>query len=234
MRKNRNLMVLGTLMAGACLAPLAARANPVVSIELTGLNSASLNGVYTEPYNAQIGSMPAIVYCDDFYDDVNTGQVWQATVTNMSSLSTTSLDTTLMFHDSTAATQASNYMAAAWLAEQIAGQNQHLSAGQLTAEQESYALWYVFDPDSLIGLSSTDYNAALTDYNDALAAVADDTPADFSKVNIYTPLDDTPGSAGSQEYLSVDAPEPGTLGLMAMGLAGLFWMARRRRQTQSV
>ncbi len=234
MRKNRNLMVLGTLMAGACLAPLAAQANPMVSMELTGLNSASLNGVYTEPYNAQIGSMSAAVYCDDFYDDVNVGQVWQATVTNMSALSTTTLDTALMFHDTTAATQAANYMAAAWLVEQIAGQNQHLAAGQLTAEQESYALWYVFDPDSLMGLSSTDYNAALTDYNDAVAAVVGDTPGDFSKVNIYTPLNDVPRSAGSQEYLSVDAPEPGTLGLMAVGLAGLGWMARRRRQTQSV
>ena len=56
MRKNRNLTVLGWLLVGACLAPLAAEANPVVSIELTGLNNASLNGVYTEPYNAQIGS----------------------------------------------------------------------------------------------------------------------------------------------------------------------------------
>jgi hypothetical protein len=234
MRKNRNLTVLGWLLLGACLAPLAAEANPVVSIELTGLNNASLNGVYTEPYNAQIGSEPAAVYCDDFYDDVSTGQVWQATITNMSALSTTSLNTTVMFHDMTPAQQASDYMAAAWLVEQIAAQNQKLPAGQLTAEQESYALWYVFDSAALTGLSSTDYNAAVGDYDDAVAAVAGDTPGDFSKVNIYTPLDDTPGSASSQEYLSVDAPEPGTLALMAVGLAALGWTARRRRQSQSV
>jgi PEP-CTERM motif len=248
MRKNRNLTVPGWLLAAACLAPLAAQANPVVSIELTGLNSASLNGVYTEPYNAQIGpagltndsqfsstnSMPAAVYCDDFQDDVWQGQVWQATVTNMSALSTTSLNTTVMFHDMTPAQQAADYMAAAWLVEQIAAQNQSLPAGQLTAGQESYALWYVFDPAALTGLSSTDYNAAVTDYDDAVAAVAGDTPGDFSKVNIYTPLDDTPGSASSQEYFSVDAPEPGTLALMAVGLAALGWTARRRRQSQSV
>lgn len=248
MRKNRNLTVLGWLLAGAWLAPLAAQANPVVSMELTGLNNASLNGVYTEPYNAQIGpagltsasqfsstnSEPAAIYCDDFYDDVSMGQIWQATVTNMSALSTTSLNTTVMFNNMTPATEAADYMAAAWLAEQIAAQNQSTPAGQLTAGQESYALWYVFDPAALTGLSSTDYNAAVTDYDDAVAAVAGDTPGDFSKVNIYTPLDDTPGSASSQEYFSVDAPEPGTLGLMAVGLAGLGWMARRRRQSQSV
>jgi len=248
MRKNRNLTVLGWLLTGACLAPLAAHANPVVSMELTGFSGASLNGVYTDPYNAQIGpagltsasqftsmnSAPATIYCDDFYDDVSAGQVWQATVTNMSALSTTSLNTTVMFHDMTPAQQAADYMAAAWLVEQIAAQNQSLPAGQLTAEQESYALWYVFDSAALTGLSSTDYNAAVTDYDDAVAAVAGDTLGDFSKVNIYTPLDATPGSASSQEYFSVDAPEPGTLGLMAVGLAGLGWMARRRRQSQSV
>src|SRR5579863_7652091 len=98
MRKNRNLMLLGCLWAGACLAPLAAQANPVVSMELTGVNGASLNQVNTDPYYAQIGpagltsgsqfnssnSESVAIYCDDFFDDVNVGQVWQASVTNMS------------------------------------------------------------------------------------------------------------------------------------------------------
>lgn len=244
MHKNRNLLLLGCLMAGSCLAPLAAQANPVVSMELTGANGASLDQEYTAPYYANIGpagltedsqfnstnSESVAVYCDDFYDNVQTGLVWQATVTNMSELSTASLDTGLMFHDMTPAKQAADYMAAAWLAEQIAGGK----PSTLQSELDSYAIWFTFDPQALSGLSTTDQGLAWDDYEDAVDAVKNDTPSDFSNVNIYTPLDDTPGSASSQEYLTVDAPEPGTLALMAVGLAGLGWTARRRRQSQSV
>lgn len=247
MLKNRNRMLLGCLLAGAALAPFAAQANPIVSMELTSYNgSTSLNQVYTEPYHALIGpqglssasqftaanSIAATVYCDDFYDDVQPGQIWQATVTNMSALSSTSPLTGLMFDTSSAQVQEQNYMAAAWIAEQIAGLNQSLSSQQLQAEQDSFALWYIFDPsDALTGLSSTDSAAALNEYNAALLAVANATPNDFSNVNIYTPLDATPGSAGSQEFLTVSAPEPSTFSLAALGVLAIGFAMRRRRRT---
>jgi len=238
MRKMRNGMLLGCLLAGASVLPLAAQAKPVVSIDLTGVQGSSLNGVYTDPYYAKIGpaglttpseftaqnSPSTAIYCDDFYDEVSTGQVWQATVTNLGSLSLTSPDPTLMF-DGTSAAQASNYMAAAWLAEQIGGGK--LSSSQ--AEIDSYALWYVFDPNALSGLSSSDSSAAQQASADAFLAVANDTPSHFSNVSIYTPLDSTPGSASSQEYLAVSAPEPSTLALALLGVAAIGFAAHRRR-----
>ena len=246
-RKNKNPILLGCLVAGASLAPLAAHAGPIVSMELTGVEGPSLGDNDTGPYFAQIGpqgltqgsqftaqnSYSAAVYCDDLYDDVTLGQVWQATVTNMSALSGTAPLTNLMFDTTNAASQQTSYMAAAWLAEQITAQNQSLASGRQTAEQESYALWYIFDPQALTALSQADGDAAQNDYNAALAAVATATPKDFSNVNIYTPLDHAPRTADSQEYIAVDAPEPGTLALMTAGLAGLAWMARRRRQPKS-
>jgi PEP-CTERM motif len=244
MRKSRNSIFLGCLLSGACLAPLAAQAgpitNPVVSLELTGVAGPSLNGIYTDPYYGNVGpagltqdsqftpqnSTSIAIYCDDFYDNVSTGQVWQATVTNLGQLSMTSPDTTLMF-DTDSATQASDYMAAAWLVEQIAG-------GKLTTAQtelDSYAIWSIFDPNALQGLSVADSNAASEEYQDAFAAVEYDTPSQFSNVNIYTPLDSTPGSASSQEYLTVGAPEPSTLALALLGLGAIAFAVRRRRST---
>jgi hypothetical protein len=239
MCKIRNSMLLGCLLAGACLAPLAAQANPIVSMVLTGAQGSSLNGIYTDPYYGDIGpagltspaqftaqnSFAASIYCDDFYDNVSTGQVWQARVTNLGSLSLNSPDSTLMF-DGSSTSQAAHYMAAAWLAEQIGGGK--LSSSQ--AELDSYALWYLFDPSALAGLSSGDSGAAQLASQTALTAVENDTPTDFSNVNIYTPLDSTPGSASSQEYLTVSAPEPSTLSLALLAVAAVGFAASRRRR----
>lgn len=242
MRENRNWILLGCALTGACFAPLAANASPIVSMELTGAAGPSLHGVYTDPYYAKVGpagqkydaqfkSDPTItVYCDDFYDDVHLGQVWQATVTDLDQLSMTQVDAGLMFHNLSAAAQASDYMAAAWLVEQIGSGK----LSNLQTELDSYAIWRIFDPQALQGLSNADISLAWGDYEAAFAAVRYDTPSDFSNIDIYTPIDAQPGCASSQEYLSIiprsSVPEPPTLALALLGLCAVG-LAKRRGRT---
>ncbi|MGH8318320.1 MAG: PEP-CTERM sorting domain-containing protein [Steroidobacteraceae bacterium] len=240
MRNNKNLILLGCVLAGACLAPLAAHASPV-SMKLTGTEGASLDSIYTDPYYADVSSQyltkagqfnstnstPLTIYCDDFYDEVNVNQVWQANITNLGDLSKTSALTTLMFDTSDATVQETDYMAAAWLVEAIARNNQPETAD----EEMSWAIWGIFDSDALSKLKSYNYDdwLAVTGYiTNADDDIAGLTPSYFSNVNVYTPLDATPGHAGSQEYFTVTVPEPSTLSLAAAGLALIGFALRRR------
>ena len=134
-----------------------------------------------------------------------------------------------MFQSANPGTQATDYMAAAWLAEQMAWAN--LAVGQ--TELDSYATWYIFDSNALNGLTASEQGGAITAYDAALNAVANADPSNFSDVNIYTPIPSTPGRAGSQEYLAVDAPEPSTLSLALFGLGAVAFAARRRRRVSA-
>jgi hypothetical protein len=244
MQRTKNAILLGCLLAGAGLAPLAAHASPVVSMELTGVAGASMDGVYTDPYYAKVdptgkdnfssaSAYSLAIYCDDFYDDVQSGQTWQAQITNLGSLSGTSALQTVMFDTNDASQQEKDYMTAAWLVEQIGGQ----TYSQTADEQMSWAIWGIFDPSALNSLKYNDpgnYSAAEGYLSSAQTAIIGLTPGDFSNVNVYTPLEKTPGCASSQEYLSyspIDTPEPSTLSLAAVGLAAIGFAVRRRRRT---
>ncbi len=198
-----------------------------------------MGGVYTDPYQVKVGSadevltsssqfalIPAAtdVYCDDFRADMHIGDIWQATVTRMSALSTITSPLTSLEFDTTgsAAKQQQDYMAMSWLAEHISHLDQSTATGRLQAEQMSYALWDVFDSGwngALQGLSWSNRNATQADLNAAYSAVNGESAAEFANISIYTP--DPKHSA--QEFLVVgpspSVPEPGPFLLLAFALA---------------
>lgn len=230
-----------------------------VSLELSGVKGPVLSGVYTDPYQLKISQPGAALtqpdqfaniqsvanaFCDDFKTDTYLGEVWQGHVTNMSALSgiATPLTTLKFDNNASASQQQHDYMAMAWLADEIVATNQSTSAGQLKAGELSFALWNVFDGGqggALSNLSWQDRRAAKGYYNQAYQSVMNETPSQFLNVNIYTP---DPRSA-SQEFLVVgpvasvpsgssSVPAPNSEWLFAgalVVLAGVTLFARKRR-----
>jgi hypothetical protein len=202
----------------------------------------SLDGVYTSPYQALIGpanedatalhnnGVLTNVICDDFTTDVSLATpVWQATVTSLGAFNGSTEVSTVKFGDSSAAQQTTDYMTAAYLAEELMGVNQATPAGQLIAGQLSFAIWEVFAKQPVLNWLSGDPTNApiIAKYlSDAQTAVAHDTPGQFANVLVYTP---NPNGA-SQEYLVV-TPEPPAKALLAVdmsALGGLLFLLRKK------
>jgi hypothetical protein len=250
----KQVCIAACLAVLAVLLPGAARADSVqVALTNAGSNyifdSNAGEAVPVGPYSATVtsasGSSNVLVICDD-YDTTALisppAPPFNATVTQVGDPDFTA---GLKFGSGTDATgdsAATNYDAAAWLAQQImADYNSitptstpaYIAATDTDIDYLNYALFAIFSPETPGApdptLSSAWNSTAAAYLNTALTQTY--TPGEFSDVEVLTPQ---PNSS-SQEFLTITAPEPSSLLLLLIGLAGLaVIMLRRKRETRSL
>jgi len=219
-------------------------------------------GFYINPYTALIGkagqSVPPIngvqtgVICDDFEATITTATPpWQANQLTLGSLLTydsshVTGSTTVKFDQSSASQQASDYVAGAWLANQIFVQQ---SASNTTAQGEyTYALWELFDPGAAIAwlqANNNDGGAAAAQaqifLNNGKGFAASfggnysTLDASYQNEFIYTPtqagIQELDAFSGIAVGNAVPTPEPSAPALLAVylsSLMGLILLFRRR------
>lgn len=207
------------LAALIVLAAPAALADGSSTLTLTNPGSNVMGGVYVGPYTftATSGGQQSqvLLVCDDFTDDVFTGESWQAVTSTIPSL------TNAQFAG------LSQYEQVAYLTQQMFA---NINNPQAVADIQ-WAIWDIFDP----GISSNDPFGTISaaDQNNIAgwlaAAQTNAANGDYADVLVFTPLAGTqpPQFGPPQEYVTV-TPEPGTLALFGIGLVTFGVIARRK------
>ncbi len=174
-----------------------------IDVQFVGVGGQNQNGFYTYPYYLRLnnGSSTSAI-CDDFYDNISVGDMWQAHMTELSSgdVSKTMFGNLQLYQE------------AAYLLEHINSNNPD-QWGNI-----NWAIWKIFDPNIDPGAGNEDgVNYWLTQ-----AQTADLSKVDFSGIEILTP-----NQPGYQEFL-IDTPEPSTMVLMGSSLIGLYIWRKRQ------
>lgn len=243
--------IAGSMLLGFGL-PAIAQSD--VQVQFTGGYSGVFEdygaGIYTATINGN--SSPGII-CDDFNDEVTSGETWKATAIQASTLaSNTALGETLFG----GSIQIQGYAEVAMLVSTMFSNASSLGGvnGILPADI-SAAIWYITTPGGITGL---DKNAsALVAYVTGLFGGSGATPAQItsatnyleSLTNLWILTPDPKGYAPPGEAtepqemwttnLVVSAPEGGTL-LMYLLLAGgscfgaMFFRPRKRAVSQTL
>ena len=191
--------------AAVILAGLAPSAFADSTVYFNGSYAFANNGYGIPPYGGTLDGQSAQFYCVDFTHDISAGQQWQAIVTPLPSVgSSTAPYLTGQMIDGV-----NDYVLFAWLISQMTPANQ---------AQYQWAIWSVtdggYDP----------YGSPLSIFSNAATQL---TAAGFTGQGweILTP--DASLNQQGQEFL-VRTPEPASVLLLALGLATLFFFKRRR------
>lgn len=251
------MKIRSSLMLGGMLVALSANALADSSLTLTNANpsGANMGGVYTSPYVGTISGVGSDIniICDDFTDEVYLGETWNVISTNFAQMSTTGTANQNVLWDTgaTALTQAQGYLTVAILTSELLS----INSASTQAQDLSFAIWDVFNPNSSAGLSdSTNINnlllaaksTAATDLSTAGQSIQSAlNTLNISNMTIYTPdpkgtVDGaSPAVTGCpvstcgqpQEFVTVSMPEPSSWGLLAVDLVavlGIVLFFRRR------
>jgi len=185
------------------------------TLELTGVgNNGAYDGIYIGPYVATIdGVANTPVICDDFAHESYLWSPWTA------NLSTAPSFTDVRFAPA-------NYEDVAYLANLLF----NVGGNDAEADALQFAIWYINDPNDVTNFlgASNPFLTGTGSVDDVMywvdQAGADATPADLANILIYTPS----GGGDPQEFI-VQTPEPSTILLLVMGLAGLLLLKRRQK-----
>jgi hypothetical protein len=210
-----------SVVVGAVLffAPTAL-ADSTASMLLTGAgNNGALGNVDIGPYTATINGVSTSVICDDYDDDSYINETWTANVTTLGSLGGTKW---VDLGNST-----NLYEEAAWLSLKL------LSAGPDQAGDIQFAIWALFDPNALNGLSASDQANVWCWIDDAQDQTF--SSGEFANVLIYTPNITDPircdgnycQNTPPQEFIVV-TPEPSEIAFVLTGLLAVAIAVRRK------
>ena len=256
MRSSLGLALLVLL----CFAPGASAQNTVV---LTDAGDFVWDNIYVSPYYGTVNGVPNTqVICDDFMDQSQlNGKPWNANITQLSSLSASTLGNTIWgsYYAGSQSTQTiiNWYEEAAWLTLGLLAQ----PAKSADKAYYSYAIWAVFDAEGvrswlnshndtaacnfIFGAGNNCKNTNLTAGALLLTAQQSYQSGNYSNFLIITPLGSnwkvcTPGngSCPSQEFFEVVA-EGGTAAMYLLlasfsCFAAMFFRSRRQRPGRGI
>jgi len=235
-----------------------ALADITVQLTLTDTPSGAAYGIYTSPYEFTVGTEPGqMLVCDDFSDEVYSGESWTATVVKAD-------DSNTWGGAATWGAALANTREAYWVSADWASQNSNTKPSESVLEAllvadynakaylqlelasdvalYSYAIWDVFQDQQVQAhfTSGSSDQAFLTEVTDAVADArkyASSNEAQLENLTIYTPTSAQGGSvdptaAGwEQDYDTV--PESSSLPALALDLFALFggiFLVRKRVQ----